>query len=149
MHACAVCTAPQMITFHFHQPSLRHRFARCIAANENILRILGTSEGAWNMCMNLHWMGCAINGRLPGQLGRKMHFSIPPGALDLQVFDHPSSCVNGACDQLNYAGACTQHTLNSSNLSKLHAPKLRAPNLHAPKLPDELHPPCDLAPPPQ
>jgi hypothetical protein len=96
---------------------------RCVTASRNILRVMGTSEGAWNMCLNLYWIGCAIQGALPGQRSPpqhgapqpagpsslqlpvpsggeatrgKMMFSIRPSSLSLRGFEHPSEgCFNG------------------------------------------------------
>ena len=62
-------------------------------ANENVLRV----TSGWNMCMNLHWQVCAIQGRLHGQENGKMHFSIAPKDLDVGIFDSPESCIGG-CD---------------------------------------------------
>ena len=92
---------------------------RCVQASHNILRTMGTSEGAWNMCLNLHWIGCAIQGALPGQRGKpqqdaaagvvggKMMFSIKPSSLSLYGFEHPSegcfSGPNGQCGPKTYA----------------------------------------------
>ena len=67
---------------------------RCVEANENVLRVMG----GWNMCVNLQWQMCAIKGLLHGQGNRKMHFSIAPKDLDMNIFRKPWSCVNGNCD---------------------------------------------------
>ena len=99
---------------------------RCVEASQNILRVMGTSEGVWNMCLNLYWIGCAIQGALPGQRskrqpgatqlansvgvrghGGKMMFSIKPSSLSLYGFEHPSegcfSGPNGECGPKTYA----------------------------------------------
>ena len=70
---------------------------RCVDANENVLRVMG----GWNMCVNLQWQTCAIKGLLHGQGNRKMHFSIAPKDLDMNIFRNPWACV-GNCET-NYA----------------------------------------------
>ena len=66
---------------------------RCVEANENVLRV----TSGWNMCMNLHWQLCAVQGRLHGQSNGRMHFSIAPKDLDIGIFESPESCIGG-CD---------------------------------------------------
>ena len=56
--------------------------ARCVDADQNVLRVMA----GWNMCLNLEWQACAMRGRLPGQAGRQMHFSVAPRDLDLGAF---------------------------------------------------------------
>ena len=66
---------------------------RCVQANENVLRVFAN----WNLCTNMHWQTCAFHGKLPGQDGRRLHFSIAPKNLDVGIFENPDSCVGG-CD---------------------------------------------------
>lgn len=61
---------------------------RCVAANQNILRLLSPRVG-WNMCQNLDWVLCAVQGKLPGQGTRDMHFATAPKDLDFRVFEDP------------------------------------------------------------
>ena len=71
--------------------------ARCVDANENVLRVMG----GWNMCVNLMWQTCAVKGLLHGQgPQRHLRFSIAPRDLDVRLFDNPpKGCVNGGCDR--------------------------------------------------
>jgi hypothetical protein len=71
---------------------------RCTDANENVLRVMG----GWNMCLNLQWQTCAMHGRLHGQGNKKMHFSIAPKDLDIDIFRNVQQCVGGSCD-VSYA----------------------------------------------
>jgi hypothetical protein len=77
---------------------------RCISANQNILRLL-SSRTPWNMCQNLRWTLCAINGLLPGQDQRKLHFATAPRDLKIETWQHPDSwpCDNGVCPDDKFA----------------------------------------------
>ena len=67
---------------------------RCVQAQQNVLRHMG----GWNMCVNLQWQTCALQGRLPGQRSKVLQFSIAPRALDVGIFDHPAGCVGGCAN---------------------------------------------------
>ena len=48
------------------------------------------SRAGWNMCRNLQWVSCAVQGRLPGQGSAGIRFAKPPKDLDTREFDNPS-----------------------------------------------------------
>ena len=80
---------------------------RCVRAQQNVLRHMG----GWNMCVNLHWQTCGILGKLPGQGGRTLQFSIAPKDLDVGIFHNPRECVGGcgngyAISDVYYAEVC-------------------------------------------
>ncbi len=58
----------------------------CVKANQNVLRLLNPLRGhKWNMCQNLQWMTCAVQGALPGQQGNTMmHFATAPKTLRIE-----------------------------------------------------------------
>ena len=43
--------------------------ARCRDAHRNVLRQM---DGGWDMCTNLTWQLCAVQGKLPGQGSKKV-----------------------------------------------------------------------------
>ena len=71
---------------------------RCVKANENILRLL-SDRVPWSMCQNMRWTMCAINGLLPGQQGRTIHFATAPKDLGLGQWYQPDSwpCQDWGC----------------------------------------------------
>ena len=62
---------------------------RCIRASLNILRLIST-ERSWNMCQNLEWIQCALQGLLPGQKSPLMKFAHAPRDLDTRDYEDPS-----------------------------------------------------------
>ena len=68
---------------------------RCVEANLNILRIMFScnecegSRAGWNMCRNLQWVACAVQGRLPGQGTSNLRFAKEPKKLDTRWLDNP------------------------------------------------------------
>jgi len=68
---------------------------RCVEANLNILRIMFScteckgARAGWNMCRNLQWVACAVQGRLPGQSSNAVRFAKPPKELDTRWLDNP------------------------------------------------------------
>ena len=69
---------------------------RCVAANQNILRIVFSNPQAvgrrrgWDMCTNFQWVLCAVRGLLPGQgSGNKIHFAKAPRQLDTRDMEDP------------------------------------------------------------
>ena len=59
----------------------------------------------WNMCQNLKWTMCAVNGLLPGQDKHKLHFATAPRDLVIDTWHHPDSwpCENGECPAGKFA----------------------------------------------
>ena len=56
----------------------------CIEANRNVLRLRARKD-PWNMCQNLRWMLCAVQGKLPGQQGRTaLHLATAPKKLRVE-----------------------------------------------------------------
>jgi len=66
-------------------------------AGYTILR-LGTKH--WNMCRNLEWVICSLQGMLPGQKGTDggIHFAVPPSTLDVGDFVNRNKTCQGRCD---------------------------------------------------
>eukprot|EP00966_Prymnesium_polylepis_P331039 7386611-Prymnesium_polylepis.1 len=62
-------------------PRCCHHAHTCRRGNLNILNLLA-QRVPYNLCRNLEWQVCAARGMLPGQAGRTVRFSFPPGALD-------------------------------------------------------------------
>ena len=77
---------------------------RCVAANQNILRRL-SPRMPWNMCQNLRWTVCAVNGLLPGQDQHNIHFATPLSELSVETWEHPDSwpCEDGECPEDKFA----------------------------------------------
>jgi len=90
--------------YHFDGFSHTELAARCIRSHNNILRMV-SGEWGWNMCQNLVWQLCAVQGRLPGQAGRLLHFATAPKELQLHEWEHPTSwpCENGRCPTGKYS----------------------------------------------
>ena len=63
---------------------------RCVRANKNVLRLLSGGR-PWDMCQNIEWQMCALNGKLPGQDGRKVSFASAPKDVQLQWWTDPST----------------------------------------------------------
>lgn len=61
------------------QPKLAER---CIAANENLLRV----GRDWSFCTTMRWQVCAAQGRLPRQGSRLLHFAVAPHDLNVAMF---------------------------------------------------------------
>ena len=62
---------------------------RCVAANENILRLLSRNQ-PYTLCQNLRWLLCAVQGKLPHQKGKELHFASAPKDVDWNVWDDPA-----------------------------------------------------------
>lgn len=77
---------------------LNHKIAeRCRRAHRNVLRLLGGSD-RWDMCQNLQWQMCALQGKLPGQDGdTRVAFATAPRALLREWWDNPSSHPTWGC----------------------------------------------------
>jgi len=57
----------------------------CMSAGFNILRI-----GDWNMCRNVEWMVCVVEGKASydrGDRSREIRFTHPPGQLNIDDFN--------------------------------------------------------------
>mgnify|MGYP007078100274 CR=1 FL=1 len=63
---------------------------RCVWANKNVLRLFGGGR-PWDMCQNIEWQLCALNGKLPHQDGRKVSFATAPRDLQLIWWNDPST----------------------------------------------------------
>ena len=77
---------------------------RCKEASENILRLLSVRV-PWNMCQNLQWVLCSLQGLLPRQKGRKFHFATTPQDLEIGVWEHPTTwpCNEEECGVNKFA----------------------------------------------
>lgn len=77
---------------------------RCIRSHNNILRMVA-SKWQWNMCQNLVWQLCVVQGKLPGQGSSQLRFAPAPKHLEMREWEHPTSwpCGNGACPAGRYA----------------------------------------------
>ena len=100
-------TAPALLGFdenidqyceqHGHRWQEGHA-EKCVSANVNILSLYG-DEVPYNMCRNIEWLTCAINGLLPGQGGPSvrggdtLRFAKAPRNLEPSSGDRPI----GAC----------------------------------------------------
>ena len=85
----------------------------CNGAELNILRIRN-----WNMCRNLQWMMCAVQGRLAPQYkssrsappnGGEIVFSLAPKDLELKPFNenaYPRCCGDYAENDIYYLEVC-------------------------------------------
>lgn len=82
-------------SFNFNSELAR----RCVAASQNILRLLSSRPGAgWTMCQNFEWLLCAAQGKLPGQeQPSQMRFASAPKALTLAEWNAPKTypCDDG------------------------------------------------------
>ena len=58
----------------------------CALANLNVLSV---EERRYNLCRNLEWQACAAQGRLPGQGGLGIVFSVAPSSLLMPLDSQP------------------------------------------------------------
>ena len=109
-HGCPIVPSP-ILHLRPEQPFNQYNHhglaTRCVQAQQSVLRHMG----GWNMCVNLHWQTCGILGKLPGQGGRTLQFSIAPKDLDVGIFHNPRKCVGGcgngyAISDVYYAEVC-------------------------------------------
>jgi len=63
---------------------------RCVRANRNVLRLMSGGR-PWDMCQNIEWQMCAINGKLPGQKAREVSFASAPKDVPQIWWDDPGT----------------------------------------------------------
>ena len=81
----------QLVGLGFDGGDLNAELAdRCVRANKNVLRLLRGGR-AWDMCQNIEWQLCALNGKLPGQDGNKISFASAPKDVQLTWWNDPST----------------------------------------------------------
>ena len=79
----------QLVGLGFDGGDLNAELAdRCVRANRNVLRLIRGGR-PWDMCQNIEWQLCALNGKLPGQDGTKVMFSSAPKDLQVGWWNEP------------------------------------------------------------
>merc|ERR1712216_42293 len=81
---------------HFEPGQDQKLVDACLGANVNFIRVM--DKPTWNMCTNIEWQSCLVQGKLPGQQGNEAMFARAPKSLTMHELRHPPDPCTGDCN---------------------------------------------------